>query len=55
MREYMGKPRDERVSGEANRRESIWGSKEIESIWRSQEREYPGKPRDERVSGEAKR
>ena len=45
MREYLGKPRDERVSGEANRRESIWGSKEM--------REYLEKPR-ERVSGEAK-
>ena len=45
MREYLGKPRDERVSGEAKRWESIWGSQEM--------REYLGKPRDERVCGKA--
>ena len=46
MREYLGKPRDERVYGEAMRSESIWESQEM--------RAYQGKPRDERVYGEAK-
>ena len=47
MREYMGKPIYDRVSGEAKRLESIWGSREM--------REYLGKTRDERASGEAVR